>query len=189
MIRRPPRSTLFPYTTLFRSRPLDGELHDAGAARSAGCDERGDLAIAGGRVGERVPRGAEPRGRARLPGQPEPGGRPPGTRGGPPRDAARHRYRARGRPDRRRVREHRGPRPLRPRLGVEGGPGRHAAHAPGSASVGARRPATNAAYATAGSGTAVHSPTSSSTVLSCRAGPFAYQVLKYSSPACSASPF
>src|SRR2546422_7514336 len=24
MIRRPPRSTLFPYTTLFRSRPLDG---------------------------------------------------------------------------------------------------------------------------------------------------------------------
>src|SRR3712207_6850325 len=23
MIRRPPRSTLFPYTTLFRSRPLD----------------------------------------------------------------------------------------------------------------------------------------------------------------------
>src|SRR2546430_10604064 len=59
MIRRPPRSTLFPYTTLFRSRPLDGELHDAGAARSAGCDERGDLAIAGGRVGERVPRGAD----------------------------------------------------------------------------------------------------------------------------------
>src|SRR2546430_11162066 len=26
MIRRPPRSTLFPYTTLFRSRPLPG-LH------------------------------------------------------------------------------------------------------------------------------------------------------------------
>src|SRR5688572_32293365 len=24
MIRRPPRSTLFPYTTLFRSRPADG---------------------------------------------------------------------------------------------------------------------------------------------------------------------
>src|SRR2546426_4151313 len=31
MIRRPPRSTLFPYTTLFRS--LDG---DAGGARAAG---------------------------------------------------------------------------------------------------------------------------------------------------------
>src|SRR5262249_61827759 len=27
MIRRPPRSTLFPYTTLFRSYPLDGR-HD-----------------------------------------------------------------------------------------------------------------------------------------------------------------
>src|SRR3712207_7744037 len=29
MIRRPPRSTLFPYTTLFRSQtPLDGEAFD-----------------------------------------------------------------------------------------------------------------------------------------------------------------
>src|SRR3712207_7057087 len=27
MIRRPPRSTLFPYTTLFRSRDLVGEAH------------------------------------------------------------------------------------------------------------------------------------------------------------------
>src|SRR5260221_7919165 len=26
MIRRPPRSTLFPYTTLFRSRTIDGQL-------------------------------------------------------------------------------------------------------------------------------------------------------------------
>src|SRR2546422_11670317 len=26
MIRRPPRSTLFPYTTLFRSLPRDGEV-------------------------------------------------------------------------------------------------------------------------------------------------------------------
>src|SRR2546428_9524808 len=26
MIRRPPRSTLFPYTTLFRSEPLQGRL-------------------------------------------------------------------------------------------------------------------------------------------------------------------
>src|SRR5438132_13844189 len=31
MIRRPPRSTLFPYTTLFRSLPADGRA----AARSA----------------------------------------------------------------------------------------------------------------------------------------------------------
>src|SRR5690242_494475 len=31
MIRRPPRSTLFPYTTLFRSRNVDGHVlvHDA----------------------------------------------------------------------------------------------------------------------------------------------------------------
>src|SRR2546422_520330 len=27
MIRRPPRSTLFPYTTLFRSRPVEGRAN------------------------------------------------------------------------------------------------------------------------------------------------------------------
>src|SRR5256885_8547239 len=32
MIRRPPRSTLFPYTTLFRSQPLEG-------AAITGCGE------------------------------------------------------------------------------------------------------------------------------------------------------
>src|SRR6478672_1383949 len=32
MIRRPPRSTLFPYTTLFRSRPGDGRGHLPAAA-------------------------------------------------------------------------------------------------------------------------------------------------------------
>src|SRR3712207_7146759 len=53
MIRRPPRSTLFPYTTLFRSEPTDVETFDphdrlvAGAAQlesvpavRAGTDER-----------------------------------------------------------------------------------------------------------------------------------------------------
>src|SRR5260370_26477782 len=30
MIRRPPRSTLFPYTTLFRSEPALGPLDDGG---------------------------------------------------------------------------------------------------------------------------------------------------------------
>src|SRR2546422_4097783 len=30
MIRRPPRSTLFPYTTLFRSLRLAGQLHSFG---------------------------------------------------------------------------------------------------------------------------------------------------------------
>src|SRR5258707_11926479 len=34
MIRRPPRSTLFPYTTLFRSLSVDGESHDVAAAHS-----------------------------------------------------------------------------------------------------------------------------------------------------------
>src|SRR5258708_21895788 len=29
MIRRPPRSTLFPYTTLFRSRVIGADLHEA----------------------------------------------------------------------------------------------------------------------------------------------------------------
>src|SRR5436305_11790997 len=36
MIRRPPRSTLFPYTTLFRSRPGIGELGGAPFDRTAG---------------------------------------------------------------------------------------------------------------------------------------------------------
>src|SRR5258707_10426358 len=34
MIRRPPRSTLFPYTTLFRSKPIERRLH----ARSGGVN-------------------------------------------------------------------------------------------------------------------------------------------------------
>src|SRR5437660_4479902 len=33
MIRRPPRSTLFPYTTLFRSRGLDGRVLPGGDDR------------------------------------------------------------------------------------------------------------------------------------------------------------
>src|SRR3712207_7487706 len=35
MIRRPPRSTLFPYTTLFRSR-IDGELSSTASGDGAG---------------------------------------------------------------------------------------------------------------------------------------------------------
>src|SRR2546421_6492781 len=35
MIRRPPRSTLFPYTTLFRSQPCVQPLHRAGSRRAA----------------------------------------------------------------------------------------------------------------------------------------------------------
>src|SRR5256885_8796376 len=45
MIRRPPRSTLFPYTTLFRSRHFENQLLQAQqcAQRGAGVD-RGDAA-------------------------------------------------------------------------------------------------------------------------------------------------
>src|SRR3712207_7366040 len=56
MIRRPPRSTLFPYTTLFRSRPGLGRR--AGSAAANAADRAG-----GG--GDRHPRAAEP---ARSPG-------------------------------------------------------------------------------------------------------------------------
>src|SRR5689334_23571035 len=37
MIRRPPRSTLFPYTTLFRSR--DGEVRQERIRRHHGCSQ------------------------------------------------------------------------------------------------------------------------------------------------------
>src|SRR2546430_10896293 len=52
MIRRPPRSTLFPYTTLFRSEPVPPAAHEqvrgvrayqpapGGALRSAGQDRK-----------------------------------------------------------------------------------------------------------------------------------------------------
>src|SRR5258708_11018004 len=50
MIRRPPRSTLFPYTTLFRSVPRTGAalrvvraLHEAGGAREHEHAVRPDL--------------------------------------------------------------------------------------------------------------------------------------------------
>src|SRR2546427_5971479 len=45
MIRRPPRSTLFPYTTLFRSHeePVDGA--DAGEYRLGQPERRGSLGV------------------------------------------------------------------------------------------------------------------------------------------------
>src|SRR3712207_7572872 len=43
MIRRPPRSTLFPYTTLFRSQAFDGELAEDDAGRRA--DQADDEAL------------------------------------------------------------------------------------------------------------------------------------------------
>src|SRR2546426_7919293 len=41
MIRRPPRSTLFPYTTLFRSRPRPAARGEGQAAGDAGGADHG----------------------------------------------------------------------------------------------------------------------------------------------------
>ena len=38
MIRRPPRSTLFPYTTLFRSHKAETNLHKHGVAFETACE-------------------------------------------------------------------------------------------------------------------------------------------------------
>src|SRR5689334_6436895 len=43
MIRRPPRSTLFPYTTLFRSRYLGEVAHAVAAIKDYGDRPRKDL--------------------------------------------------------------------------------------------------------------------------------------------------
>src|SRR5256885_11039925 len=50
MIRQPPRSTLFPYTTLFRSRDPGGDPH----ARAARGRRGGDVHRAGGDRGPRA---------------------------------------------------------------------------------------------------------------------------------------
>src|SRR3712207_8137775 len=60
MIRRPPRSTLFPYTTLFRSVPRRAGHRDAVAADGAARAERP--------AGGRVPRGPRRGGPGQLPG-------------------------------------------------------------------------------------------------------------------------
>src|SRR5256884_5206341 len=61
MIRRPPRSTLFPYPTLFRSERTAGGLHLSAPAREPPADARrraGPFA-AGGAAGARAPRSEE----------------------------------------------------------------------------------------------------------------------------------
>src|SRR5436190_6418751 len=58
MIRRPPRSPLFPYTTLFRSVPLSG---DRRSAHRVGVGQHGD---AGGGNRASDPRRGADRGRA-----------------------------------------------------------------------------------------------------------------------------
>src|SRR5258708_30419110 len=42
MIRRPPRSTLFPYTTLFRSPKIDRENGESRTSREAGLARRAE---------------------------------------------------------------------------------------------------------------------------------------------------
>src|SRR2546425_11330547 len=54
MIRRPPRSTLFPYTTLFRSRDAVGERQRRQERRTA------RLAVQRGEAAHRLREGAEP---------------------------------------------------------------------------------------------------------------------------------
>src|SRR3712207_7682621 len=58
MIRRPPRSTLFPYTTLFRSRPNGGYSKTRAAVRADQRRRRGTE----GDTGSRRPAGAQPDG-------------------------------------------------------------------------------------------------------------------------------
>src|SRR2546422_722374 len=80
MIRRPPRSTLFPYTTLFRSRGgTDYRRGVAGVYRSGpgGCDRRGPARsrcltwprarLGGGGPASDVPPGRRRRGRYAVP--------------------------------------------------------------------------------------------------------------------------
>src|SRR3712207_6980702 len=57
MIRRPPRSTLFPYTTLFRSSPAAAADDGGRCPRPAGRGKRGQgrLAIDAGRENGDVP--------------------------------------------------------------------------------------------------------------------------------------
>src|SRR3712207_8589998 len=56
MIRRPPRSTLFPYTTLFRSAPCEGVSRSIGGdacpvpeGQGEGCKLRTEAPVNGGR--------------------------------------------------------------------------------------------------------------------------------------------
>src|SRR5258708_31922644 len=63
MIRRPPRSTLFPYTTLFRSqRPA---RHGSGVAPLGGVPDGGGYRVGAGRQSGREPHRRLPRHRDR----------------------------------------------------------------------------------------------------------------------------
>src|SRR2546422_4734599 len=54
MIRRPPRSTLFPYTTLFRSLPLGAAMSQAAVVAGSCTKALQNLFAQGAQVGERA---------------------------------------------------------------------------------------------------------------------------------------
>src|SRR5256885_17144316 len=83
MIRRPPRSTLFPYTTLFRSHPTPRASRPVFLWR-ARCPDRLRLPLL--RSFPRLERGRVARERVALAGRPPRGGRaaPPAPLGHPP---------------------------------------------------------------------------------------------------------
>src|SRR5882762_3079988 len=68
MIRRPPRSTLFPYTTLFRSRGRRKPPHRAPAARPTVRDAAGGARRRRARARSTAHARSESAGGARLPG-------------------------------------------------------------------------------------------------------------------------
>src|SRR5690348_18070453 len=51
MLRRPPRSTLFPYTTLFRSAADPSRAEGAGSRGAGPGRPRGEAGLRGGRAG------------------------------------------------------------------------------------------------------------------------------------------
>src|SRR3712207_6952274 len=53
MIRRPPRSTLFPYTTLFRSLKGSSVRHDVLRPVALGVEERGEIRVIDARMSGR----------------------------------------------------------------------------------------------------------------------------------------
>src|SRR5687768_18189223 len=60
MTRRPPRSTLFPYTTLFRSRAELGDRPDRFVAEDRARLHRGDVALEDVQVGPADRGGVDP---------------------------------------------------------------------------------------------------------------------------------
>src|SRR2546430_12834008 len=59
MIRRPPRSTLFPYTTLFRSRPTSPKVKAGGVANACGLNHSAAVCVPGPKIGWPVRRSEE----------------------------------------------------------------------------------------------------------------------------------